>query len=403
MNTQVDPSPHRRLIAVKKAHGLRRYFYEYVYYKAVEQARDQTGQVIPISQAKAIRARVDEILGQRGTAVADPRLGVTDCLTDVDQAFSERVPGYEPQFGDRSPRNEQYQRLQREFTRATGVGARVDPKSARLPISPYDPHWSERASVKRAGTALVYLPDETIGRVTGGEVDALADPRLGNMVLWRIDAEGKPSEAGRAMTNDDAAGLTALMDKMSQQEYDQVREWVIDGGRNPQTGRVDRNRFMSRHAVARSAAVLEELKAQGVSYAVMRDREPGQIKAKIAATGMEIRLTDTRQEQYAGARIYDNGTVLRYSTNHRLPGGMAVYSPSPAEAVQLLRFAQGQRIERTDLPGHAVGETGTSHQERGRGRTVLDVPDSYHVDRESMFVVGDYVTPGEAAPGPGRR
>ncbi|MFB7597570.1 hypothetical protein [Streptomyces sp. NPDC056160] len=388
---------------MKKAHGLRRYFYEYVYYKAVEQARDQTGQVIPISQAKAIRARVDEILGQRATALADPRLGVTDCLTAIDQAFAEKVSDYEPQFGDHSPQNESYQQSQREFTRATGVGAQADPKTARLPISPYDPDWSERATVKRAGTALVYLPDETIGRVAGGEVETLSDPRRGNMVLWRIDDEGKPFEAGRAMTNDDAAGLTALMDKMSQQEYDQVREWVVDGGRDPQTNRVDRNRFMSRRAVARSAALLEELKAQGVSYEVMRDREPGQIKAKIAGTGMEIRLTDTRQEEYAGARIYDNGTVLRYSTNYRVPGGMAVYSPSPAEAVQLLRFAQGHRVERTDLPGHAAGETGTTHQERGRGRTLVDVPDSYHVDRESMFVVGDYVAPGESGPRPGSK
>ncbi|MGW2984289.1 hypothetical protein [Streptomyces goshikiensis] len=388
---------------MKKAHGLRRYFYEYVYYKAVEQAREQAGQVVPISQAKAIRARVDEILGQRGTALADPRLGVTDCLSAIDQAFAEKVSDYEPQFGDHSPQNERYQQSQREFTRVTGVGAQVDPKSARLPISPYDPDWSERATVKRAGTALVYLPDETIGRVAGGEVETLADPRRGNMVLWRTDDDGKPFEAGRAMTSDDAAGLTALMDKMSQQEYDQVREWVIDGGRDPQTNRVDRNRFMSPRAVARSAALLEELKAQGVSYAVMRDREPGQIKAKIAGTGMEIRLTDTRQEQYAGARIYDNGTVLRYSTNYRVPGGMAVYSPSSAEAVQLLRFAQGHRVERTDLPGHAAGETGTTHQERGRGRTMVDVPDSYYVERESMFVVGDYVAPGESGPRPGSK
>ncbi|MEU2828682.1 hypothetical protein ABZ667_08455 [Streptomyces lavendulae] len=388
---------------MKKARGLRKYFYEYVYYKAVEQARVQAGQVIPISQAKAIHARVDEILGRRGTALADPRLGIADCLSAIDQAFEERVSDYEPQFGDHSPQNERYQQLQREFTRVTGVGAQVDSQSARLPISPYDPDWSERATVKRAGTALLYLPDETIGRVAGGEVETLADPRRGNMVLWRVDDNGRPFEAGRAMTNDDAAGLTALMDKMSRQEYEQVREWVIDGGRNPQTNRVDGNRFMSRRAVARSAALLEELKAQGVSYAVMRDREPGQIKAKIAGTGMEIRLIDTRQEEYAGARIYDNGTVLRYSTNHRVPGGMAVYSPSPAEAVQLLRFAQGHRVERTDLPGRAAGETGATHQEPGRGRMVVDVPDSYHVDRESMFVVGDYVAPGESGPRPGSK
>ncbi|MUU73495.1 hypothetical protein [Pseudarthrobacter sp. GA104] len=388
---------------MKKAHGLRRYFYEYVFYKAVEQARDQSGEIIPISQAKAIRARVDQILGQRGTALADPRLGVTDCLSAIDAAFSEKVPDYELQFGDHSPKNERYQSLQRDFTRATGVGAQADPRSARLPISPYDPAWSERATVKRAGTELLYISDETITKNADGEVETLADPRRGNMTLWRVDAEGKPYEAGRAMTNDDAAGLTALMDKMSRQEYDQVREWVIDGGRDPQTGRIDRNRFMSQRAVTRSAALLEELKSQGVSYEVLRDREPGQIKAKIAGTGMEIRLTDTRQEEYAGARIYDNGTVLRYSTNHRVPGGMAVPSPTPEEAVRLLRFAQGQRVEREDLPGVAVGEVGTSHPERGRGRTLVDVPDSYHVDRESMFVVAGYVVPGENAPRPGSK
>ncbi|BCW06815.1 MULTISPECIES: hypothetical protein [unclassified Arthrobacter] len=388
---------------MKKAHGLRRYFYEYVFYKAVEQAREQSGEIIPISQAKAIRGRVDQILGQRGTALADPGLGVTACLTAIDTAFSERVPDYEPQFGDHSPANERYQTLQREFTRATGVGAEIDPRSARLPISPYDPAWSERATVKRAGTELLYIPDETIVKNAGGEVESLSEPRRGNMTLWRLDEDGKPYEAGRAMTNDDAAGLTALMDKMSRQEYDQVREWVIDGGRDPQTGRVDRNRFMSQRAEARSAALLEELKSQGVAYEVLRDREPGQIKARISGTGMEIRLTDTRQEEYAGARIYDNGTVLRYSTNHRVPGGMAVPAPTSEDAVRLLRFAQGLPIERDDLPGTVVGVVGSSHPEHGRGRSLIDVPDSYHVDRESMFVVADYIVPGESAPRPGSK
>ncbi|WP_424863091.1 hypothetical protein [Streptomyces sp. MMS24-I29] len=388
---------------MKKAHGLRRYFYEYVFYKAVGEAREQSGEIIPISQAKAIRARVDEILGQRGTALADPQLGVTACLTAIDQAFAEKVRDYEPQFGDHTSSNERYQSLQREFTRATGVGAQVDPRSVRLPVSPYDPAWSGRATVKRAGTDLLYIPNETITRVAGGEVETLADPRSGNMKLWRLDDNGTPYEAGRAMTNDDAAGLTALMDKMSQEEYDQVREWVIDGGRDPQTGRIDRNRFMSPRAVARSAALLEELKTQGISYEVLRDREPGQIKAKLAGTGMEIRLTDTLQEDYAGTRIYDSGTVLRYSTNHRVPGGIAVPSLTPEEAVRLLRFALGQRIEREDMPGRAAGETGTTHPEIGRGRTILDVPDSYHLDRESMFAVADYVAPGEQRPRPGSK
>lgn len=380
---------------MKKAHGLRRYFYEYIYAKAVEQARDQSAEIVPISQAKAARARVDQILAQRGTSMADPGLGVEDCLSSIDQALGESVRDYESQFGDHTASDPRFDERRREFARATGVGAKIDPKSMRLPISPYDPRWSERATVKRAGTELVYLPDETIERMAGGEVDQVTDARHGNAKLWRVDDEGKAFEAGRAMTYEDASGLTALMDKMSQREHDQVRDWVIDGGRDPQTGRIDRNRFMSRRAISRSAAMLDELKAQGIPYEISRDREPGQIKAKLSGTSMEIRITDPRQEEYAGARIYDFGTVIRYSTNHEVSGGpgVAIPSPGPRQAVDLLKFALGQRIERLDAPGVAVGELGHTHLEnvRGKGRTA--VSDAYHVDRDSMFVVADYVAP----------
>lgn len=388
---------------MKKAHGLRRYFYEFVFYKAVEQAREQTAEIVPISQAKAIRARVDSLLGERGTALADPQLGVSECLTAIDTAFGETVRDYEPQFGDHSPRDPRYQALQREFTHATGVGAQIDPKSTRLPVSPYDPRWSERATIKRGGTALAYIPDETIARVTGGAVEDLSEPRHGNMALWSLDDNGQAFEIGRAMSYDDAAGLTALMDKMSEREFEQVREWVINGGRDPQAGRIDLNRFMSPLAVSRSAAILENLKSQGLSYEVLRDREPGQIKAKVAGTGMEIRLTDARHEEYAGARIYDNGTEIRYSTNHRVSGGMAVHSPTPEQAVQLLHFAQGRAIERQDAPGLLAGQIATTHSERGRGQSTVQVPDSYLGGRDSMFVIDDYTVPGENGPRSGSK
>ena len=32
-------------------------------------------------------------------------------------------------------------------------------------------------------------------------------------------------------------GLTELMGRMSTAEYNEVRQWVLDGARNPETGR----------------------------------------------------------------------------------------------------------------------------------------------------------------------
>ena len=193
---------------MKKANGLRGYFYEYVYYRAIDQARDQTGQIIPISQGKAIRAQVDTILGQRGTALADPELGVQSCLRAIDTALGEQLTGYEAQFGDYSTSGERYKELHQEFTQITGIGAERKPQSAHLPISPYDPQWAERASVKKGGTELSYLADASITKATGGDVGRLSDPRFGNLKLWRADNDGKLREVGYAMTDEDASGLT---------------------------------------------------------------------------------------------------------------------------------------------------------------------------------------------------
>lgn len=385
---------------MKKGHGLRRYFYEYVTYEAIRQAREQTGQVIPISQAKRIRQRMDERLSEQGMSVADHRLGVTALLTALDDSTQELVPSAEAVFTEHDSADPLFQRLQSQFMREVGLGEHAK-GAAALPISPYDPEWSQRATVKNVGTSLAYLPDQTINEILDGETSRAADGEHGQMMLWVVDAEGQMVEAGPAMTDEDAAGLTALRDSMSVKEYEQVSQWAIDGGRDPRTNRIDRNSFMSTAALERSLAMLRELQAQGLDYEVLRDRNPGQLKARIASTGMEIRLTEPRErEDYAGAMIYDNGAIVRYSTNHKVGKDAAVYSPTPAEAVDLLRFAQGQAVARQVRPELPVGTLGPTHTEmiRATAKSPLEpteVEDNYHGAKDSMFAVKEYRVPGE--------
>ena len=385
---------------MKKGHGLRRYFYEYVTHEAIRQAREQTGQVIPISQAKRIRQRVDERLAEHGMSVATPRLGVTAMLTALDDSIQELVPSATAVFKEHTAADPLFQRLQAQFMRETGLGEHAK-GAAALPISPYDPEWSQRATIKNAGTSLAYLPDHTVEEILEGETSQASNGEHGHMVLWVVNAEGQLVEAGPAMTDEDASGLTALREFMSVKEYEQVRRWAIDGGRDPRTNRIDRNRFMSSTALERSVAMLRELQAQGLDYEVLRDRNPGQLKARIASTGMEIRLTEPRErEDYAGAMIYDNGAIVRYSTNHKVGKDAAVYSPTPAEAVDLLRFAQGQAVARQDRPELFVGTLGPTHPEMIRTTAkspleAMEIEDNYHGAKDSMFAVKEYRVPGE--------
>ncbi|WP_394941133.1 hypothetical protein [Psychromicrobium sp. YIM B11713] len=385
---------------MKKGHGLRRYLYEYVTYEAIRQVRGQTGQVIPISHAKRIRQRMDERLSEHGTSVTDHRLGVTALLSALNDSIRETLPSAEATFHQHTVADPYFQRLQSQFMREVGLGEKAK-AAAALPISPYDPEWSQRATVKNVGTSLAYLPDQTITKILDGEASRATDGEHGQMMLWAVNADGQMVEVGPAMTDEDASGLTALRDLMSIREYEQVRQWAVDGGRDPRTNRIDRNRFMSTAALERSTAMLRELQAQGLDYEVLRDRNPGQLKARIASTGMEIRLTEPRErEDYAGAMIYDNGAIIRYSTNRRVGKDAAVYSPTPAEAVDLLRFAQGQAVARQDRPGLLAGTLGPTHTEmiRATAKSPLEpaeVEDNYHGAKDSMFAVKEYHMPGE--------
>lgn len=380
--------------------GLRGYFYEYLFHEVIESARETTSHVIPISQAKSIRREVDAQLAAQdpNLSLQHPKLGIRACLSAIDAAMAARLPEYQSRFQEHSGTDEQYLQLQSRFAQMVGQAEAPAGMTQTLPISPYDPRWSSRASVRRAGTELVHLPVQSVGD-RQPQLEELTSSEFADLELSVRDVNGQLEPLGPAYTDDDAAGLSVLMDKMSAAEYNDVRSWVLAGARDPRTGQVDRNRFMSTAAIERSAAVLEDLKSRGIPYKVSRDRLPGQIRAKIAGTGLEARLTDLEHEEMAGARFYDNGVSIRYSTNVKSGiAQMAHYAPSPEEAVALLRFAQGQPIPRRDGSQLMVGQIGSTHR---AGED--EVQDAYHVERSTMFAVDDYVAAGETAARPGAK
>lgn len=380
-----------------KTGGLRRYLYEHVFWSATNGATRQGDRVITVSQARAIRSRVDELLASRyqpmftgdanGGRVAPlsvhhPRLPIGPFLTAVDDAFTEVVPGYRPQFGDHDASDPLYQYWQERFMQVTGTGGQAI-RNPLLPVSPYDPVWGNRRVMRMAGTHLRWIPDDTIAEANGGRVDGLDAPRLGGIKLYRMDTDAQLKDAGRALTADDLAGLTALSDKLSRSDYEGVRDWIIDGARGPD-GRVRRNRFMSPRAVSRADAILTELRDQGIGYQVRRDRSPGQAKVVVDG-GMEIRLVDLDHEEYAGARVYDDGVVTRFSTPISAPWRGDDLDLSPQNAVDLLHVAQGSAVARRDVPGGApVGAAGGDYTVNG---TLTS--GAYHTERAVVMAYDD--------------
>ncbi|MGY4541206.1 hypothetical protein ACVWY0_001115 [Arthrobacter sp. UYNi723] len=391
--------------------GMRAYLYEYMFYRTIQRTQENIGSTIMVSQARHLRDVVGEKLAAQGLSMTDADLKVSPVLRAFEETMRENVPGYKSLFSQTREGGTQfttdskgYGQLSNEFMGMAGLSAAVStgPAGPRLPISPYDPRWAVRSTVKQAGSHLLNIPDQLIEELAEGKVAQLAGTRDKDLILYGTDEDGKAVEAGRAMTVDDISGMTELMNKMSAQEYRDVRQWLVDGGINEQ-GRMDYSRFMSAEALSRSVAILNELGEQGTPYKVLRDRKQGQVRAQIEGTKISVRLTDTRDQEHFVGRVYDDGVVTRYTTNHKLPGSDKTvnYTPTAQESVDLLRIAQGRPVERADGKG-AVGVVG-SHSEmvwnKSAGKAVsTEIQESYYSSGSAMFVVGDLVTDDSGRP-----
>ncbi len=390
---------------------MRRYLYEHLFQQTIERTQDATGKIIMVSAARDLRAKVEQKLNAQQLSMGSADLGIPPVLSAIEQTMQENVAGYPGIFTDATSASPAYVQMQTSFFDMAGFSRRAQDGSviqpspgkagARLPISPYDPRWAVRSSIKQAGSRVRYILDEDVAQLAGGHADRISELRTQDLHVYSIDEDGQAVEAGEAFSYDDLSGMTELMGYMSEQEYRHVRDWVIDGARG-QDGQIRPGRYMSAEALQRSTAILDDLRSQGIGYTVRRDRNQGQIKAEITGTKIAVRLTEPRTQEHFVGRVYDDGVSTWFTTNVKVDGSQAqaAYTPTAAEAVDLLRIALGKPVQRADGKG-LVGERGThtvtEWSKADRRRVPVEVQDSYFTknDRSSMAVYGDLLIDGK--------
>ena len=380
--------------------GFTRYFYEYLVYRAIEMAplwrnRKLDGVAEPIapltaSQGRAARGAIEQALNRRGLSLDNPRgVGVRAMMEATNEGLAEVVPDYQPVFVDpvAGANSRAYTAIMDRFKVMTGLGSYTPEGGARLPVSPYDPRWAHRQTVMEHGTELLSISDDAI-RDSDLDFDRLDDPTAepGRIdARWRLQLEfadvgdnGRINTAGPAYTWGDTMGMGRLATYMSAEEYRSVSGWLTAPARRgtsqvplPEAG-------ISADALDRSVAILDYLTDNGIDYTVRQGYREGQIVASLRGTGIQVRLTDTPgNEAYIG-QVYDKGVTTAYLSNERetdpnSPNRYRAYTPTPAQAVDLLRFARGEQVERIDGSG-VLGAPGEHRSRSGRGFT----KDSYY-------------------------
>lgn len=383
--------------------ALHRYLYEYMFYRSIRRHSEKTGQTIMVSQAKALRNQLEDHLRSQGKTLTVPRrAGISDVTSAIDATLSQ-LPGYKPLFGDHTADAPGYKQLFKSFANAVGRPAKpwngedvTAPVSGdagvRLPISPFDPRFSSRSTVKRAGSSLLYVPGHVIDAELDGDLSRVSTTMNPVVTLWSQDNEKEAGvEAGSLRTIDDASGMSALMDSMSEREYRDALNWVVAGARD-ENGAVDFNQFMSEEGIARSVAILQMLKDEGIGYSVSRDRYPGQICAKINGTRVSVNLTKLRNDEAYIGSVYDSGVKIHFSTDHKIPGGTrdAVYAPRPDEVTDLVRVALGRPLATHERFGERGTWTGSAWSAQARRRLPVQNNGVYLSSGGHMSLYGLY-------------
>lgn len=365
------------------------YYYEYLFYLMLDKVRKQQKLSVKTSHGRLLRENIDTYLKEKhNCSISDGTVNEALLCEAFDMTMWDSFKkDYDITYIDVAKTNES-RRSAREsgiktdiiemkpgivdavkaFTRNHFYAAIGNTKAItnnkinklftgndyNLPISPYDPRWSNRETILNLGHTMGHILISDIDNNIGGDVDALLledDSGAGQVDAVKVNiskitnSDGDLQPVGSAATLLDVFGLTKLMSYIDPKDFASLSEWVMQPAKI-KDGVFDKTKLMGVSALNRSLAILDELDEQGVDYVITKDRNPGQLKASIAGSGLDIRLTDVKDEEEFVGRCYQNGVIVRFTTDARLSEyKYDSYTPSPSESVDLLRLAQGKHVE----------------------------------------------------------
>ena len=352
-----------------ESQSTRNFFAEYLIAQAIEVANNAKGPV-KYSTGRLIR---NDIMRQMGSY----NFQMKDLLPVIQEKLSERLDGYTvPNMNQFY--NQQVKTFQDYIT------------SNMLAIPIYDARFARNEIVKINGTQQLFVKVDDVEDIAGGRPVNLRNPEVMRQMDVFIPREyGEPLEVGKLATISDLSGVSQLSKYMSQDEYKSVRDWVN------MVGKDGPDKFMTQKAVDRAVAILDYLNDNGTPYVIERDLNPGQIRARLTGTNLQIRLTDVRDNEHYVGRVTDRGAAIYYTTDYQESprGAMDEYKDiTNLEAIRLLRYAQGYAIRDMSkgVAENAAVGIPRQYQSGNRNRNAV-----YYTDRgEFSAVVKDYEKDG---------
>lgn len=216
---------------------------------------------------------------------------------------------------------------------------------ARLPLSPYDDQISMKRIMLENGGRVLWAKMGDI--MSGAHTLRLDTEENLNLYVEGQDMNGVPDGKfeyrGKLNHPDDVSGLSRLRPYLSDADYKAVQPVIAHA-----------NVTYTASALEKSVAILQWLTDNGYTYTVSNDTNPGQLKARIGNSKLDIRILDVGEnEKYIG-RCYEEGYETYYLTAQQ-----SGFTPSSEDIIRMISYTMGNQVERTSYNAGEISNVET--------------------------------------------
>lgn len=234
--------------------------------------------------------------------------------------------------------------------------------NSMIPISPFDRNFRSFDVFKKSGSVLYARMDNILSKVSRTEPVYSYNPEFvrgaSSVTLFdyneeRIDGDtgirdylktykSDFSVVGDNLDIEDSSRISELKPYMTDKDYNVAVRVMQDYEHTPG------HRFMNDDQVKTSVAVLKWLIRNGYSFEIKPDSNPGQLKANIIGTKIDIRIADAAPDErrnpnenpdsYIG-RVYNDGMSMFYRK-----GSRERKAANLNETIDLISFFVGDRV-----------------------------------------------------------
>lgn len=289
-------------------------------------------------------------------------------VTAMNDVLSNRM-GYDVYPDGTSWSKDAYYRAFLDVTQVAKTGDSYEiGKNGFFPISPYDSRFQYRDVVLENGGRLGGIPYDAKVENVSDLSDVMKSTTIPYSSIIETSNGYRGVDRGMFANDSDVAGITRLKRYMTQDDYTKAMEWVSlhpDNNKQDDTARKIRNYMLNR-----ACGILDGLDEMGVETQIVPDEHPGQLKAVIPGTGINVRIYDTFDNAKYVGRVYDNGASYTVSSNIQRryvdpnvseADANKMYVPplSVKDTVSLVRFALGESETWLDDDSRKIGELDT--------------------------------------------